>query len=142
MLLPHFAQIYSLNEANSPDWDQGLQQYVQDMKQGNGKSGQRYSSRYIGSMVGDVHRYACSAHFWCTCLCTCLVPHLLWSEIALIEVERMGFDVFPRRFAICVSHHAYEPWRLRSMCFDVRSCNISLLHARDHAQRSQYRILD
>jgi fructose-1,6-bisphosphatase len=63
MLLLYIAQIYSLNEANSPDWDQGLQQYVQDIKQGNGKSGQRYSSRYIGSMVGDVHRYVTHT-FW------------------------------------------------------------------------------
>ena len=51
-----FVQIYSFNEANSPDWESGLQNYVQDIKSGKGASGQRYSSRYIGSMVGDVHR--------------------------------------------------------------------------------------
>ena len=49
-------QIYSFNEANSPDWESGLQNYVNDIKQGKGASKQRYSSRYIGSMVGDVHR--------------------------------------------------------------------------------------
>ncbi|CAM9556396.1 unnamed protein product, partial [Chrysoparadoxa australica] len=54
--VPSRGKIYSFNEANSPDWDSGLQNYVQDIKAGNGASGDRYSSRYIGSMVGDVHR--------------------------------------------------------------------------------------
>merc|ERR1712023_267559 len=30
--------------------------YVQDIKTGKGESGEKYSSRYIGSMVGDIHR--------------------------------------------------------------------------------------
>ncbi|CAM9239301.1 unnamed protein product, partial [Phaeothamnion confervicola] len=54
--VPKRGKIYSVNEANSPDWDPALQQYVMDLKEGKGESGQRYSSRYIGSMVGDVHR--------------------------------------------------------------------------------------
>ncbi|CAN0023319.1 unnamed protein product, partial [Hapterophycus canaliculatus] len=49
-------QIYSFNEANSNDWSENLQNYVMALKSGTGESGERYSSRYIGSMVGDVHR--------------------------------------------------------------------------------------
>ena len=37
-------------------WDPPLRSYVEDIQQGLGESGKRYSSRYIGSMVGDVHR--------------------------------------------------------------------------------------
>ena len=42
--IPKRGKIYSLNEANSPSWSPSLQRYVED------------TSRYIGSMVGDVHR--------------------------------------------------------------------------------------
>ncbi|KAK4534971.1 hypothetical protein CDCA_CDCA03G0996 [Cyanidium caldarium] len=48
--IPRRGKIYSFNEANSGNWDTVLQAYVQRMKH-NG-----YSSRYIGSLVGDVHR--------------------------------------------------------------------------------------
>ena len=54
--IPKRGKIYSFNEANSPMWTKGLQKYVEDIKTGNGESGVKYSSRYIGSMVGDVHR--------------------------------------------------------------------------------------
>jgi fructose-1,6-bisphosphatase I len=30
--------------------------YVENLKTGAGETGARYSSRYIGSMVGDIHR--------------------------------------------------------------------------------------
>ena len=30
--------------------------YVQAVKEGKGASGERYTARYIGSMVGDIHR--------------------------------------------------------------------------------------
>ncbi len=33
-----------------------LQEYVTRLKEGNGKTGKKYSSRYIGGVVGDVHR--------------------------------------------------------------------------------------
>lgn len=54
--IPKRGKIYSFNEANSPMWETGLQNYVNDIKNGKGESGVKYSSRYIGSMVGDVHR--------------------------------------------------------------------------------------
>jgi len=48
--------IYSMNEANRQSWDAPLRAYIDDLQSGDGESGKRYSSRYIGSMVGDVHR--------------------------------------------------------------------------------------
>ncbi|EGC38302.1 D-fructose-1,6-bisphosphate 1-phosphohydrolase [Dictyostelium purpureum] len=47
--------IYSINEGNSIYWDKATSEYVNAIKSGsNGRS--PYSSRYIGSMVSDVHR--------------------------------------------------------------------------------------
>ncbi|CAN0398985.1 unnamed protein product [Ectocarpus sp. 12 AP-2014] len=54
--VPKRGKIYSFNEANSPAWPENLRTYVNDLKNGDGESGEKYSSRYIGSMVGDVHR--------------------------------------------------------------------------------------
>ena len=56
VIIPKRGKIYSFNEANRHSWDDPLKQYVEDIQQGKGKSGKEYSSRYIGSMVGDVHR--------------------------------------------------------------------------------------
>ena len=56
MKIPESATIYSMNEANYNNWDEPLKEVVKGWKQGTGKSGKRFSSRYIGSMVGDVHR--------------------------------------------------------------------------------------
>lgn len=56
LTIPPRGAIYSFNEANSPDWDVPLQRYVENLKTGAGETGARYSSRYIGSMVGDIHR--------------------------------------------------------------------------------------
>lgn len=54
--IPSRGKIYSMNEANNREWDMPLQKYVDQLRTGNGKSGTKYSSRYVGSMVGDVHR--------------------------------------------------------------------------------------
>merc|ERR1719386_183439 len=54
--VPKRGKIYSINEANYFDWDPALQTYIQNLKAGKGESGQKYSARYIGSMVGDIHR--------------------------------------------------------------------------------------
>jgi len=56
MKIPNRGKIYSFNEANRWDWDIPMQKYVTDIQQGLGDTKSRYSSRYIGSMVGDVHR--------------------------------------------------------------------------------------
>lgn len=54
--IPKRGNIYSINEAYSSDWSQGLKTYVNDIKDGRGESKEKYSSRYIGSFIGDVHR--------------------------------------------------------------------------------------
>jgi len=54
--IPKRGKIYSINEANYFDWEPALQTYVNNLKAGKGESGEKYSARYIGSMVGDVHR--------------------------------------------------------------------------------------
>jgi len=56
MKIPPRGKIYSMNEANVDDWDAPLQDYVKTIQAGKGQSGEKYSLRYIGSMVGDVHR--------------------------------------------------------------------------------------
>jgi fructose-1,6-bisphosphatase I len=54
--IPERGRIYSFNEANEFKWPKGLQEYVNKIKLGKGQTGLSYTARYIGSMVGDVHR--------------------------------------------------------------------------------------
>ena len=56
MKIPETSSIYSFNEANSAGWDKPLQDVVTKWRKGTGKSGKKFSSRYVGSMVADVHR--------------------------------------------------------------------------------------
>lgn len=54
--IPERGKIYSVNEGNAPFWGERMKKYVAYLQQDD-KSDQRpYSSRYIGSLVGDVHR--------------------------------------------------------------------------------------
>ena len=54
--IPKRGRTYALNEANSEVWPSGLQQYIQNIKSGRGESHTNFNCRYVGSMVGDVHR--------------------------------------------------------------------------------------
>ena len=56
MRIPERGNTYSFNEANRWDWDQPLQNYISDIQQGLGETETQYTSRYVGSMVADVHR--------------------------------------------------------------------------------------
>ncbi|KAL3794401.1 hypothetical protein HJC23_012938 [Cyclotella cryptica] len=56
MKIPKRGNIYSCNEAYSESWDENFKRYLKTIKTGTGQTGQRYTQRYIGSMVGDVHR--------------------------------------------------------------------------------------
>lgn len=56
MKIPTRGKIYSINEANRWDWESPMQEYITDIQQGQGESQTRYTSRYVGSMVPDVHR--------------------------------------------------------------------------------------
>ena len=49
--IPENGKIYSINEANAKKWDkEGLKEFIENLKE------EGYTSRYIGSMVADVHR--------------------------------------------------------------------------------------
>jgi len=54
--VPETSKIYSFNEANMPQWDVPMRETVEKWRLGTGASGNSFTSRYIGSMVGDVHR--------------------------------------------------------------------------------------
>ena len=54
---PPRGSIYSCNEGNSESgWSDGWRNYLRAIKTGTGQSQRRYAHRYVGSMVGDVHR--------------------------------------------------------------------------------------
>lgn len=57
MTCPSRGSIYSCNESYSESgWDQGWKAYLRAIKTGHGTSQQRYTHRYCGSFVGDIHR--------------------------------------------------------------------------------------
>ncbi len=54
--IPRRGTIYSVNEGNSHRWSDGMKNYVKYLQDEDKSTGRPYSSRYIGSLVGDVHR--------------------------------------------------------------------------------------
>mmetsp|Transcript_12775 Transcript_12775/g.40369 ORF Transcript_12775/g.40369 Transcript_12775/m.40369 type:complete len:140 (-) Transcript_12775:191-610(-) len=56
MKIPARGQIYSVNDARYFDWPEGLQKYIDTIRQGKGQNPKQYSARYICSLVGDFHR--------------------------------------------------------------------------------------
>jgi fructose-1,6-bisphosphatase I len=48
--------VYSINEGNEKKWHQATKEYVHERKYPTKEGAKVYSLRYIGSMVGDVHR--------------------------------------------------------------------------------------
>jgi fructose-1,6-bisphosphatase I len=54
--IPKKARIYSINEGNYLYWHTGLKRYIKYLQEENKADGRPYSSRYIGSMVADIHR--------------------------------------------------------------------------------------
>jgi fructose-1,6-bisphosphatase I len=54
--IPKRGKVYSVNEGNYPYWSDGVRRYVDYVKERDSASGRPYSSRYIGSMVADMHR--------------------------------------------------------------------------------------
>lgn len=53
---PEQGKIYSVNQGNYLQFDNGVQQYIKQCQQKTKESGGPYTQRYIGSMVADVHR--------------------------------------------------------------------------------------
>jgi fructose-1,6-bisphosphatase I len=54
--IPSRGSIYSMNEGNTTRWSPGMQRYARWLKDVDPPTGRPYSSRYIGSLVADVHR--------------------------------------------------------------------------------------
>jgi fructose-1,6-bisphosphatase I len=53
---PKKSKIYSINEGNYLYWHPGLKQYIKYLQDEDKATNRPYSSRYIGSMVADIHR--------------------------------------------------------------------------------------
>eukprot|EP00775_Hariotina_reticulata_P004136 gene4136-4385_t len=54
--VPEVGKIYSFNEGNYEMWDEPTKAYISSLKDPSQWGGKPYSSRYIGSLVGDFHR--------------------------------------------------------------------------------------
>jgi fructose-1,6-bisphosphatase I len=53
---PKKSKIYSINEGNYLYWHPGLKKYIKYLQDEDKATDRPYSSRYIGSMVADIHR--------------------------------------------------------------------------------------
>lgn len=53
---PKKSKIYSINEGNYLYWHPGLKKYIKYLQEEDKATSRPYSSRYIGSMVADIHR--------------------------------------------------------------------------------------
>jgi len=56
MKMPKKGKIYSVNESNFDYWDQGVKNYISYIKKIDPETDRPMNSRYIGSMVSDIHR--------------------------------------------------------------------------------------
>jgi len=54
--IPKKGKMYSINEGNYLYWHPGLKKYIKWLQEEDKATGRPYSSRYIGSMVADIHR--------------------------------------------------------------------------------------
>jgi len=54
--MPNKANIYSVNESNFDYWDDNVKNYIRYVKATDESTNRPLNSRYIGSMVSDVHR--------------------------------------------------------------------------------------
>ncbi len=54
--IPKKGKTYSINEGNYLYWHPGLKKYIKWLQEEDKATGRPYSSRYIGSMVADIHR--------------------------------------------------------------------------------------
>lgn len=54
--IPKKGKIYSINEGNYKYWHPGLKKYIKYLQEEDEATERPYSTRYIGSMVADIHR--------------------------------------------------------------------------------------
>jgi fructose-1,6-bisphosphatase I len=82
LTIPARGTVYSCNEANSEGWSDDFKAYLLSLKKGaenetTGVRGRRarYAHRYVGSMVGDIHRTLLYGGIFCYPSDTDLHPH-------------------------------------------------------------------
>ena len=63
--IPQRGHIYSVNEGNFDRWEPAMQRYLQYLKQEDESTRRPYSTRYIGSLVADVHRTLLYGGIYC-----------------------------------------------------------------------------
>jgi len=63
--IPKKGSIYSMNEGNFERWSPEMKKYCKWMKQEDKATDRPYSSRYIGSLVADVHRTLLYGGIYC-----------------------------------------------------------------------------
>ena len=56
MKIPPVSKCYSVNEAYTNYWDDGMKNFVNWIKAENKAEGRPYAGRYVGSLVSDFHR--------------------------------------------------------------------------------------
>jgi fructose-1,6-bisphosphatase I len=56
VMTPKKSKIYSINEGNYLYWHSGLKNFIKYLQDEDKETDRPYSSRYIGSMVADIHR--------------------------------------------------------------------------------------
>jgi fructose-1,6-bisphosphatase I len=54
--IPHVGKIYSINERDTHSWTENLRRYIAWLKEDDAATRRPRTSRYIGSMISDVHR--------------------------------------------------------------------------------------
>ncbi|MBM4169418.1 MAG: class 1 fructose-bisphosphatase [Ignavibacteria bacterium] len=54
--VPKRGKIYSINEGNYRFWDEGVKKFIKFLQEDDKSTNRPYTSRYIGSMIGDIHR--------------------------------------------------------------------------------------
>lgn len=56
VIIPDRGNIFSVNEGNTCLWEQGVRDFLGDLKEGNRTSPSPYTGRYVGSLVVDFDR--------------------------------------------------------------------------------------
>lgn len=58
--IPEQTKEFAINTSNQRHWEQPMQNYVADLLLGDeGPRGKNYNMRWVGAMVGDIHRLLC-----------------------------------------------------------------------------------
>lgn len=75
LTIPKRGSVYSCNEANSEGWSEEFRSYLKSLKTGTNEKQQPYAHRYVGSMVGDIHRTLLYGGIFCYPSDTLQHPH-------------------------------------------------------------------